>query len=71
MLRTDQALTFGWGNRGTRAFISGEQRNKGSLWETGNIGNQGFDFWEQRNKSIYFSGTREQVHPWKASYSAQ
>ena len=41
-----------WGNRGTRAFNSGEQGNKGQFFQ----GNSG-------TKTIYFRGKREQVHP--------
>ena len=50
ILRPSQA--FG-GNRGTRAFISGEQWSKmrgtgerRQFWGTGNKGNQDFDFGE-------------------------
>ena len=62
-----------WGNRGTRAFISREQGNKGLLlrgtgerrqyWGSGNIENKFSIFGEQGNKPFYFRGTREQVTP--------
>ena len=57
--------------RGTIAFIPGEQVNKGlklgEQWqfvETGNIGNQDCHFREQGNVGIYFRGRREQVLCW-------
>ena len=69
----NEALPGVLGNRGTRAFISGEQGNKGQLlrgtgeprqyWGTGNIENKFSIFGEQGNKPIYFRGTREQVPP--------
>ena len=69
----DEALPGVWGNRGTRAFISREQGNKGQFlrgtgeqrqyWGTGNIENKFSIFGEQGNKPIYFRGTREQVPP--------
>ena len=56
---------------GNRAFISGEQGNKGKIlrgtgeqrqyWGTGNIRKQIFG--EQGNKPIYFRGAKEQVPP--------
>ena len=55
----DEALPGVLGNRGNRAFISGEQGNKGHIlresgeqrqyWGTGNIRKQIFDFWGQAN----------------------
>ena len=65
------------GNRGTRAFISGEQGNKGQIlrgtgaqrqyWGTGNTEHKFSIFGEQGNKPIYFRGTREQAPPGRAS----
>ena len=70
---TVEALPGVLGNRGTRAFISGEQGNKGQFfrgtgerrqyWGTGNIENKFSIFGEQGNTPIYFRGTREQVPP--------
>ena len=70
---TAEALPGGLGNRGTRAFISGEQENKGQIlrgtgeqriyWGTGNMESKFSIFGEQGNKPIYFRGTREQVSP--------
>ena len=70
---TVEALPGVLGNRGTRAFISGEHGNKGQFlrgtgeqrqyWGTGNIENKFSIFGEQGNKPIYFRGTREQVPP--------
>ena len=59
-----------WGNKGTMAFISGEQWNKGlkmkgtekmKFWVTGNIGNQDVDFRKQGGRAIYFKVIREQL----------
>ena len=70
-----EALPGVLGNRGTRAFISGEQENKGQIlrgtgeqrqyWGKGNIENKFSIFGEQGNKPIFFRGTREQVPPWE------
>ena len=75
---TAEALPGVWENKVNRAFISGEQRNKGQIlrgtgeqrqyWETGNIRKQILDFWEQGNKPIYVRGTREQVSPLGGSH---
>ena len=61
------------GNRGTRAFFSKEQGNKGlkirgsgeqrQFGGTGNIENQDFVLGKHRNKAIFSRGTREQVPP--------
>ena len=68
-----EALPGVLGNRGTRAFISGEQGNKGQFfrgtgeqrqyWGTGNIENKFSIFRDQGSNPIYFRGTREQVPP--------
>ena len=73
LLLINEALPGVLGNRGTRAFISGEHGNKGQFlrgtgeqrqyWGTGNIENKFSIFGEQGNKPIYFRGTREQVPP--------
>ena len=56
------------GNRGTRAFISGEQGNKGQIlrgtgeqrqyWGTGNIENQIFDIWGTGEQANLFQGNK-------------
>ena len=56
------------GNRGTRAFISGEQGNKGQIlrgtreqrqyWGTGNIRKQIFDFWGTGEQANLFQGNK-------------
>ena len=66
-----------WGNRRTRAFISGEQGNKGlklkgtgkqrQFWGTWNIGNRDLAFGEQGSRAIYFRETRAEVPPGRAS----
>ena len=71
-----EALPGVWGNRGIRPFISGEQRNKSlklkgtgkqrQFGGTGTIENQDFDFGHHEKTPIFFSGTREQVHPWES-----
>ena len=68
-----EALPGVLGKRGTRAFISGEQGNKGQIlrgtgeqrqyWGIGSIRKQISNFGEQENKPIYFKKTREQVPP--------
>ena len=73
--RGSEALPGVLGNRGSRAFISGEKENKCQIlrgsgeqrqyWGTGNTENNFSIFGEQGNKPIYFRGTREQVAPWE------
>ena len=56
------------GNRGNRAFISGEQGNKGQIlrgtgeqrqyWGTGNIRKQIFDFWGTGEQANLFQGNK-------------
>ena len=68
-----EALPGVLGNRGTMAFISGEQGNRCQIlrgtgeqrqfWGTGNIENKFSIFGEQGNKPIYFRGTREGTPP--------
>ena len=73
MLIIIEALPGVLGNRGTRAFISGEQGNKGQIlkgtgeqrqyWGTGNIRKQIFDFWGTGEQANLFQGNKEQVPP--------
>ena len=68
---SNKALPGALENRGNRAFISGEQGNKGQILRgtgeqrqylgTGKIRIFFLIFGEQGNKPIYFRGTREQV----------
>ena len=70
-----EALPGVLGSRGTRAYFSGEQMNKGpkmrgtgeqrQFWGTGNREKQDFVFGEQGKKAIYFKETRESVAPWE------
>ena len=63
-----EALPGVLGNRGTRAFISGEQGNKGQIlrgtgeqrqyWGTGNIRKQIFDFWGTGEQANLFQGNK-------------
>ena len=63
----DEALPGVLGNRGTRAFISGEQGNKGQIlrgtgkqgqyWGKGNIENI-FDFWGTEEQANLFQGNK-------------
>ena len=63
----------GFGNRGNRAFISGEQGNKGQIlrgtgeqrqyWGTGNIRKQIFDFWGTGEQANLFQGNKETGTP--------
>ena len=63
------------GNRGNRAFISGEHGNKGQIlmgtgehrqyWGTGNIRKQIFDFWGTGEKGNLFQGNKETGTPWE------
>ena len=63
----NEALPGVLGNRGKRAFISGEhgneQGNKDNIGEQGTYENKFSMFGEQGNKPIYFRGTRKQVPP--------
>ena len=57
-----------FGNRGNRAFISGEQGNKGQIfrgtgeqrqyWGTGNIRKQIFDFWGTGEQANLIQGNK-------------
>ena len=64
-----EALPGVLGNRGTRAFFSGEQRpkkmgNRGTQAILGNIENQDFIFGGQGNNAIFFEAKkRKQVPP--------
>ena len=76
-----EALPGVWGNRGNRAFISGEQGNKDQLlrwtgeqrqyWGTGNIRKQIFHFWGTGEQANLFQGNKETgtppppPHPWE------
>ena len=63
-----EALPGVWGNRGKRAFISGEQGNKAQIlrgtgeqrqyWGTGNIRKQVFDFWGTGEQADLFQGNK-------------
>ena len=63
-----EALLGVLGNRGTRAFISGEQGNKGQIlrgtgeqrqyWGTGNIRKQIFDFLGTGEQANLFQGNK-------------
>ena len=63
-----EALPGVLGNRGTRAFISREQGNKGQIlrgtgeqrqyWRTGNIRKQIFDFWGTGEQANLFQGNK-------------
>ena len=65
---TLEALPGVLGNRGTRAFISGEQGNKGQILRgtgeqrqylgTGNIRKQIFDFWGTGGQANLFQGNK-------------
>ena len=73
MFETNEALPGVLGNRGTKAFILGEQEDKGQIlrgtgeqrqyWRTGNIENKVSMLGEQGNKPIYFRGTRQKAPP--------
>ena len=68
MEKSVEALPGVLGNRGTRAFISGEQGNKGQIlrgtgeqrqyWGTGNIRKQIFNFWGTGEQANSFQGNR-------------
>ena len=70
---TSEALPGVFGNRGTRAFISGEQGNKGQIlkgtgeqrqyWGTGNITKQIFDFWGTGEQANLFQGNKGTCTP--------
>ena len=63
-----EALPVVWGNRGKRAYISGEQGNKGQIlrgtgklrqyWETGNIRKQIFNFGGTGEQANLFQGNK-------------
>ena len=63
-----EALPGVWGNRGTMAFISGEQGNKSQIlrgtgeqrqyWGTGNIRKQIFDFLGTGEQANLFQGNK-------------
>ena len=63
-----EALPGVLGNRGNRAFISGEQENKGQIlrgageqrqyWGTGNIRKQIFDLWGTEEQANLFQGNK-------------
>ena len=67
-METYEALPGVLGNRGNRAFISGEQGNKGQILRgtgeqrqyrgTGNIRKQIFDFWETGEQANLFQGNK-------------
>ena len=73
MLCNSEALPGVLGNRGTSAFISGEQRpnfegNRGTKTILGNREHKktNFRFLGNRGTSqFFFKGTREQVPPWE------
>ena len=64
------------GNRGTNAFIPGEQGNKylqmrgtweqKQIWGTGNIGNADFDFWRTEEQTDLFQGNKGTGSPGRA-----
>ena len=68
-----EALPGVLGNRGNRAFISGEQGNKGRIlrgtgeqrkyWGTGNIRKQIFNFWGTGEQTNLFQGNKETGTP--------
>ena len=71
---------MGFGEQGSRAFISGEQGNKGQIlrgtgeqrryWGTGNIRKQIFDIWGTGEQANLFQGNTETgtpPPPWRAS----
>ena len=73
---SNEALPGVLGNRGNRAFISGEQGNKGQIlrgteeqrqyWGTGNIRKQIFDFWGTGEQANLFQGNKGTgTHPWE------
>ena len=68
ILTQNEALPGVLGNRGTRAFISGEQGSKGQIlrgtgeqrqyWGAGNIENQIFDIWGTGEQANLFQGNK-------------
>ena len=75
-VHNSEALPGVLGNRGNRAFISGEPGNKGQIlrgtweqrqyWGTGNI-KQIFDFWGTGEQANLFQGNKGKgtPHPWE------
>ena len=70
-----EALPGVLGNRGNRAFISGEQGNKRQIlretgeqrqyWGTGNIRKQIFDFWGTEEQANLIQGNKGTRTPWE------
>ena len=68
MSPTSGPSRVGFGNKGKRAFISGEQGNKGQIlrgtgeqrhyWGTGNLRKQIFDFWGTGEQANLFQGNK-------------
>ena len=73
LITKDEALPGVLGYRGNRAFISGEQGNKGQIlrgtgeqrqyWGTGNIRKQIFDFWGTGEQANLFQGNKGKETP--------